>query len=56
LGQDLRKHLLEELEQNFPDEVETFRENRAASAAVSVTYLAFYFNVDPELLSDLLTS
>nr|AFK33660.1 unknown [Medicago truncatula] len=30
---DLRKHLLEELEQNFPDEVETFRENRAAAAA-----------------------
>ncbi|KAJ1426082.1 Mediator complex, subunit Med10 [Sesbania bispinosa] len=30
---NLRKHLLEELEQNFPDEVETFRESRAASAA-----------------------
>ncbi|KAK7309865.1 hypothetical protein RJT34_06950 [Clitoria ternatea] len=29
----LRKHLLEELEQNFPDEVETFRESRAAAAA-----------------------
>ncbi|KAI4306331.1 hypothetical protein L6164_029618 [Bauhinia variegata] len=29
----LRKHLLEELEQNFPDEVEAFREARAASAA-----------------------
>ncbi|KAK4770708.1 hypothetical protein SAY87_031240 [Trapa incisa] len=30
---DLRKHLLEELEQTFPDEVESFREIRAASAA-----------------------
>ncbi|CAL5214112.1 unnamed protein product [Lathyrus oleraceus] len=30
---NLRKHLLEELEVNFPDEVETFRESRAASAA-----------------------
>ncbi|KAK4270689.1 hypothetical protein QN277_019467 [Acacia crassicarpa] len=29
----LRKHLLEELEQNFPDEVEAFRESRAATAA-----------------------
>ncbi|RDY08655.1 Mediator of RNA polymerase II transcription subunit 10b, partial [Mucuna pruriens] len=28
-----RKHLLEELEQNFPDEVETFRESRVAAAA-----------------------
>ncbi|XP_058734124.1 mediator of RNA polymerase II transcription subunit 10b-like [Vicia villosa] len=28
-----RKHLLEELEQNFPDEIETFRESRAVSAA-----------------------
>ncbi|KAL1328690.1 hypothetical protein HN51_038496 [Arachis hypogaea] len=28
-----RKNLLEELEQNFPAEVETFRESRAASAA-----------------------
>ncbi|PNX58886.1 mediator of RNA polymerase II transcription subunit 10b-like protein [Trifolium pratense] len=42
---NLRKHLLEELEQNFPDEVETFRESRAASAAVSVTYSVFYFKV-----------
>jgi len=39
----LRKHLLEELEQNFPDEVETFRESRAAAAAVSIPYLVFYF-------------
>ncbi|PKI64363.1 hypothetical protein CRG98_015223 [Punica granatum] len=31
----LRKHLLEELEQAFPGEVESFREIRAASAAVS---------------------
>ncbi|XP_076917225.1 mediator of RNA polymerase II transcription subunit 10b-like [Bidens hawaiensis] len=29
----LRKHLLEELEQAFPDEVEDYREIRAASAA-----------------------
>jgi hypothetical protein len=33
--QGLRKHLLEELEQAFPDEVENYREIRAASAAVS---------------------
>ncbi|XP_072979110.1 mediator of RNA polymerase II transcription subunit 10b [Typha angustifolia] len=31
----LRKHLLEELEQAFPDEVETYREIRATSAAES---------------------
>ncbi|XP_017232308.1 mediator of RNA polymerase II transcription subunit 10b isoform X2 [Daucus carota subsp. sativus] len=31
----LRKHLLEELDQSFPDEVETYREIRSASAAVS---------------------
>ncbi|KAK4486560.1 hypothetical protein RD792_009245 [Penstemon davidsonii] len=30
----LRKHLLEELEQAFPDEVEAYREIRAASAVV----------------------
>ncbi|KAJ7979703.1 Mediator of RNA polymerase II transcription subunit 10 [Quillaja saponaria] len=29
----LRKHLLEELEQTFPDDVESYREIRAASAA-----------------------
>ncbi|KAL8138899.1 hypothetical protein V2J09_004900 [Rumex salicifolius] len=29
----LRKHLLEDLEQAFPDEVETYREIRASSAA-----------------------
>ncbi|OIT27742.1 mediator of rna polymerase ii transcription subunit 10b, partial [Nicotiana attenuata] len=29
----LRRHLLEELEQTFPDEVEAYREIRAASAA-----------------------
>ncbi|KAL0446532.1 UNVERIFIED_CONTAM: Mediator of RNA polymerase II transcription subunitb [Sesamum latifolium] len=29
----MRRHLLEELEQAFPDEVETYREIRAASAA-----------------------
>ncbi|XP_048319952.2 mediator of RNA polymerase II transcription subunit 10b [Ziziphus jujuba] len=29
----LRNHLLEELEQTFPDEVESYREMRAASAA-----------------------
>ena len=42
-GQSLRKHLLEELEQNFPDEVETFRESRAAAAAVSKIFLFIYF-------------
>ncbi|KAK2981924.1 hypothetical protein RJ640_019144 [Escallonia rubra] len=31
----LRKHLLEELEQAFPDEVESYRETRTASAAES---------------------
>ncbi|XP_068660463.1 mediator of RNA polymerase II transcription subunit 10b-like [Aristolochia californica] len=31
----LRKHLLEELEQAFPDEVEAYREIRASSAAES---------------------
>ncbi|KAJ4969487.1 hypothetical protein NE237_016188 [Protea cynaroides] len=31
----LRKHLLEELEQTFPDEVEAYREIRATSAAES---------------------
>ncbi|KAL6004357.1 Mediator of RNA polymerase II transcription subunit 10b [Asimina triloba] len=31
----LRKHLLEELEQTFPEEVEGYREIRASSAAVS---------------------
>ncbi|XP_019445290.1 PREDICTED: mediator of RNA polymerase II transcription subunit 10b-like [Lupinus angustifolius] len=30
---NFRKHLLEELEETFPAEVETFRESRAASAA-----------------------
>ncbi|MED6180879.1 Mediator of RNA polymerase II transcription subunit 10b [Stylosanthes scabra] len=30
---NFRKNLLEELEQNFPAEVETFRESRAAAAA-----------------------
>ncbi|XP_054812930.1 mediator of RNA polymerase II transcription subunit 10b-like isoform X2 [Prosopis cineraria] len=29
----LRKHLLEELEQNFPNEVEAYRESRATTAA-----------------------
>ncbi|KAK9290505.1 hypothetical protein L1049_008675 [Liquidambar formosana] len=31
----LRRHLLEELEQAFPDEVESYRDTRAASAAES---------------------
>ncbi|XP_039046593.1 mediator of RNA polymerase II transcription subunit 10b-like isoform X1 [Hibiscus syriacus] len=31
----LRKHLLEELEQTFPDEVESYREIRTSAAAVS---------------------
>ncbi|XP_050901104.1 mediator of RNA polymerase II transcription subunit 10b [Lathyrus oleraceus] len=43
---DFRKHLFEELEQNFPDEIETFRESRAASAAVSL-HLAQTQSVDP---------
>ncbi|XP_010499011.1 PREDICTED: mediator of RNA polymerase II transcription subunit 10b-like [Camelina sativa] len=30
---DLRKHILEELEETFPDEVEMYRETRANSAA-----------------------
>ncbi|VVA97831.1 unnamed protein product [Arabis nemorensis] len=30
---DLRKHILEELEQTFPDEVDMYREIRATSAA-----------------------
>ncbi|CAD5313752.1 unnamed protein product [Arabidopsis thaliana] len=30
---DLRKHILEELEQTFPDEVDMYREIRASSAA-----------------------
>jgi len=34
------------LEQNFPDEVETFRERRVAAAAVSIPYLVFYWNRD----------
>ncbi|GAV75887.1 LOW QUALITY PROTEIN: Med10 domain-containing protein, partial [Cephalotus follicularis] len=33
--QSLRKHLLEELEQTFPDEIESYREIRASSTAVS---------------------
>ena len=35
LFQSLRKHLLEELEQAFPEDVEQYREIRASSAAVS---------------------
>ena len=35
LFQSLRKHLLEELEQAFPEDVEHYREIRASSAAVS---------------------
>lgn len=35
LSQGLRGHLLEELEQAFPEEVEAYRDIRAASAAVS---------------------
>lgn len=34
--QVLRKHLLEELEQAFPDEVESYREIRSSSVAVSL--------------------
>ena len=37
--QSLRKHLLEELEEAFPDEVDAYREIRASSAAVSLVVL-----------------
>lgn len=36
----LRGHLLEDLEQAFPEEVEAYREIRAASAAVSSVFLS----------------
>lgn len=48
LSQGLRGHLLEELEQAFPEEVEAYREIRAASAAVSFICLfntAFQINI-----------
>ncbi|KAL6551947.1 Mediator of RNA polymerase II transcription subunit 10b [Orobanche gracilis] len=32
-AESLRKHLIEELDHAFPDEVEAYREIRAASAA-----------------------
>ncbi|CAN6841181.1 unnamed protein product [Brassica oleracea] len=35
---DLRKHILEELEETFPDEVDKYREIRAASAAISIEF------------------
>ena len=38
LYQGLRRHLLEELDQAFPDEADSFRDIRAASAAVSSYY------------------
>jgi hypothetical protein len=41
--QGLRRHLLEELEQTFPDEVESYREIRAASAAVSNILLTLQY-------------
>ncbi|CAL0306431.1 unnamed protein product [Lupinus luteus] len=53
---NFRKHLLEELEETFPAEVETFRESRAASAAVSVPHLVLYFNVDRPLKMSSYTS
>ncbi|CAF2045607.1 unnamed protein product [Brassica napus] len=37
---ELRKHILEELEETFPDEVDKYREIRATSAAVSTKRLA----------------
>ena len=40
-SQSLRKHLLEELEEAFPDDVEAYRQIRATSAAVSENTLAF---------------
>ncbi|CAN7127528.1 unnamed protein product [Brassica rapa subsp. narinosa] len=36
---DLRKHILEELEETFPDEVDKYREIRAASASVILNFL-----------------
>jgi hypothetical protein len=42
-SQGLRRHLLEELDQTFPDEVESYREIRAASAAVSNILLTLQF-------------
>nr|ALO61897.1 mediator of RNA polymerase II transcription subunit 10 [Rehmannia glutinosa] len=43
----MRRHLLEELEQAFPDEVDAYREIRAASAAVSyIVYMLFLVNVN----------
>jgi mediator of RNA polymerase II transcription subunit 10 len=35
LFQSLRKHLLEELEEAFPEDIEAYRPIRATSAAVS---------------------
>lgn len=45
LSQGLRGHLLEGLEQAFPEEVEAYREIRAASAAVSFICLFNTANV-----------
>jgi hypothetical protein len=42
LFQSLRKHLLEELEQAFPEDVEAYREMRATAAAVSGTTLTSF--------------
>ncbi|KDO76724.1 hypothetical protein CISIN_1g028220mg [Citrus sinensis] len=42
----LRKHLLDELEQTFPDEVEAYREIRANSAAVSNAILSEAHHVE----------
>ncbi|KAK9197593.1 hypothetical protein WN944_012776 [Citrus x changshan-huyou] len=42
----LRKHLLDELEQTFPDEVEAYREIRANSAAVSDAILSEAHHVE----------
>ncbi|KAH8499589.1 hypothetical protein H0E87_014985 [Populus deltoides] len=50
----LRKHLVEELEQTFPDEVESYREIRAVSAAVSYIYDIFialcFFMMNSEII------
>uniref|UniRef100_A0A453LE72 Mediator of RNA polymerase II transcription subunit 10 n=1 Tax=Aegilops tauschii subsp. strangulata TaxID=200361 RepID=A0A453LE72_AEGTS len=37
----LRKHLLEELEEAFPEDIEAYRQIRATSAAVSINMPAF---------------
>lgn len=47
LSQSLRKHLLEELEEAFPDDVEAYRQIRATSAVVSGNTPAFLGSAVP---------